>query len=409
MKILFITQFYYPERISSTLIAESFVKQGHDVTVVTDKPNYGFHEVLPEYKNVNFEVINGVKVHRVNIYPRKKGRLSVIKNYLSYYMNAKKFVRHMKEEFDVVFSMSLSPVISIAPAILYAKKHKVPHTLFCLDLWPESTVVTGAVRYNSLMYKVLYKWSVSLYKKVDQIIVSSPSFVNYFNDVLHISDKKFVHVNQPALFDAGEYDPIAYEKKHNFVYAGNMGKLQLTTELTKAMEYIEDKDVILHLIGTGAEVDTIKALIKEKHLENKVIYHGIMKTREVEKYYWSADALIVSLTHEGSVGKTIPNKAIQYLQYGRPILGVIQGDGKELLTKCGGAIFAEQTPNDIANAMKEILEMDEIKKAELGKLNKAYYDANLSTDKLTQDITSVLMVSMKTDKALDWVLNPNRS
>ena len=46
MKILFITQFYYPERISSTLIAESFVSQGNDVTVVTDKPNYGFNEMV---------------------------------------------------------------------------------------------------------------------------------------------------------------------------------------------------------------------------------------------------------------------------------------------------------------------------------------------------------------------------
>lgn len=401
MKILFITQFYYPERISSTLIAESFVKQGHDVTVVTDKPNYGFHEVLPEYKDVNFEVINGVKVHRVNIYPRKKGRLSVIKNYLSYYVNAKRYVRHMKEKFDVVFSMSLSPVISIAPAILYAKKHKVPHTLFCLDLWPESTVVTGAVKEGSLMYKVLYKWSVSLYKKCDQIIVSSPSFIDYFNNVLHINDKKFIHINQPALFDAGEFSPIQYEKKHNFVYAGNIGKLQLTAELTKAMEYIGDEDVVLHLIGNGSEVDTIKNLIKEKHLEDKVIYHGIMKTRDVEKYYWGADALIVSLTKEGSVGKTIPNKAIQYLQYERPILGVIQGDGKELLNKCGGAMFANQDPEDIARAMKEIVALDENKKAVLGKLNKAYYDANLSTDKLTQDITSVLTISMKVDNDLD--------
>ncbi|MCQ3034778.1 MAG: glycosyltransferase family 4 protein [Bacilli bacterium] len=401
MKILFITQFYYPERISSTLIAESFVKQGHEVTVVTDKPNYGFHEVLPEYKDVNFEIINGVKVHRVNIYPRKKGRLSVIKNYLSYYMNAKKYVRHMKEEFDVVFSMSLSPVISIAPAILYAKKHRVPHTLFCLDLWPESTVVTGAVKENSLMYKVLYKWSVSLYKKCNQIIVSSPSFINYFNNVLHINDKKFIHVNQPALFDAGEYDPIKYEKKHNFVYAGNLGKLQLTAELAKAMEYIENEDAVLHLIGNGSEVDNIKKLIQEKHLEDKVIYHGIMKTRDVEKYYWSADALIVSLTKEGSVGKTIPNKAIQYLQYGRPILGVIQGDGKDLLTKCGGAVFANQEPMDIAHAMETIMEMDENKKAELGKLNKAYYNANLSVDKLTQDITSVLTDSKNPDKELD--------
>lgn len=401
MKILFITQFYYPERISSTLIAENFVKLGHDVTVVTDKPNYGFHEVLPEYKKVNFEIINGVKVHRMNIFPRKKGHVSVILNYLSYYMNAKRYVRHMKEKFDVVFSMSLSPVISIAPAIVYAKKHKVPHTLFCLDLWPESTVVTGAVKEGSLMYKLLYKWSVSLYKKCDQIIVSSPSFKEYFNNVLHINNKKFIHVNQPVLFDAGQCSPIEFKTKHNLVYAGNIGKLQLTTNLVEAMKYVKNEDTVLHLIGNGSEIDNIKKIIEENNLKDKVIYHGLMKTREVERYFWNADALIVSLINSGSVGKTIPNKAIQYLQYARPILGVIEGDGKELLKQSGGAVFANQDPKDIALAIDEIVSMDENKKAELGSCNKAYFDSNLTTNKLTQLIASTLIDSMNVDKELD--------
>ena len=61
--------------------------------------------------------------------------------------------------------------------------------------------------------------------------------------------------------------------------------------------------------------------------------------------------------------------------------------------RSGGAVFANQEPMDIAHAMKTIMEMDENKKAELGKLNKAYYDNNLTTDKLTQDITSILLSS----------------
>ena len=34
-------------------------------------------------KNVKSEIINKVKVERVNLYPRKKSRLSIIRNYLS--------------------------------------------------------------------------------------------------------------------------------------------------------------------------------------------------------------------------------------------------------------------------------------------------------------------------------------
>ena len=151
MKILLVTQFYYPERFSTTDIAEELVKLGNEVTVLTGKPNYGYGYILEEYKKVKEENINGVRVFRTELYPRKHSRLSIIRNYLSFHRNAKRFVGHLNQEFDVVMSISMSPVILIAPAIKFAEKHNLKHLLFCEDLWPESTVVTHAVRRNSLM------------------------------------------------------------------------------------------------------------------------------------------------------------------------------------------------------------------------------------------------------------------
>ena len=60
MKILVVCQFYYPENFVITNICENLVKQGNDVTVLTGKPNYGYGYILPEYKNVKRETINGV-------------------------------------------------------------------------------------------------------------------------------------------------------------------------------------------------------------------------------------------------------------------------------------------------------------------------------------------------------------
>ena len=61
MKILVVCQFYYPENFVITKIAEELVKIGHDVTVLTGKPNYGYDKILPEYKKVKYEEINGDK------------------------------------------------------------------------------------------------------------------------------------------------------------------------------------------------------------------------------------------------------------------------------------------------------------------------------------------------------------
>ena len=92
MKILVVCQFYYPENFVITRIAEKLVEYGHDVTVLTGKPNYGYGHILPGYENIDSEIINGVKVERVNLKPRQYTRKSIIDNYLSFWKKSKKWV-----------------------------------------------------------------------------------------------------------------------------------------------------------------------------------------------------------------------------------------------------------------------------------------------------------------------------
>ena len=394
MKILITSQVYYPERFSVNEVAEGLLRLGHEVEVITGKPNCGFDKKLDEYKNLKEETINGVKVHRVNLHARKRGKLSIILNYLSFHRTSKRFVRHFKKDFDVVLSFSISPVISIACANLYAKKHKVPHVLFCQDLWPESTVVTGAFKMNSLPYKILYKWSKALYEKTDKIIVSSPSFVDYFKNVLHV-EKPFVYINQPILKSNRTEKPIEYKNKYNIVYAGNIGKIQLLDELLDAMKILKGKDIMLHISGMGSELEHIKHRIEEEKLSDVVTYHGALPIEKAEAYFYNADALVVSLSSKGSVGKTVPNKVNQYMSYGRAILGVLTGDGKDLLSKANGSMFSSENPQEIASIIEKIVSLDEETKLEMGNNNKKYFDENLTATKISYLIEEELIEAIK--------------
>ena len=392
MKILIVCQFYYPERFTISDIASELAVLGHDVTVVTGKPNYCFNEILPEYRKVYYEVIKGVKVHRVNLYPRKQSRISIYRNYLSFHRNAKAFVKRLRQEFDVVFSTSLSPVISIAPAIVYAKKHKIKHILHCLDLWPESTVVTGAVKKDSLVYKLLYKWSKKLYLRCDKILVSSPSFVDYFHDVLKIDNIPFSYVPQPSLTSKEAIEPFSYHKKYNFVYVGNIGHLQLINEIAKAGQLLaHHNDVEIHLAGMGALSSQLIRFIEDNNLHSIVTYHGPLALEKAEALYKNADALIVTLKEGGTVGKTIPNKLVHYLKFARPIIGALSGDGKDVLIKSGGAVLCEQSADAIALAMEKIMGMTPQEKEEMGRKNKNYYENNFSLRHVAQLIEKELM------------------
>lgn len=391
MKILIVSQYYYPERNSVSDVASFLVKNNHDVTVLTAKPNYGFQRILEEYKNIDFEVVNGVKVHRLTISPRKYSRLSVICNYLSFYFKSLKYINKFKEKFDVVLSFSLSPVISISAANKIKEKQNIPHILYCMDLWPESTVATNAVSKDSLLYDILKKWSKSIYNKCDKIIISSPSFKQYFHDVLDLKDKQYIYINQPIIKSKSDtINPIIYEKKHNFVYAGNIAKLQLIDEIVDS--FYDLNNAQLHLMGMGRELERIKDKIKNN---DDVVYEGALPIEQAERFFVNADALIVSLDDKEYVGRTIPNKAIQYLSYGKPIICVAKGDCQELLKECGGVIFADKDLSSIRSAYQKIISLSDEEKEIMGKANKKYYDEHLTNDVLIKKIEEVLSSSIK--------------
>ncbi len=394
MKILAICQYYYPENMVFTNICEELVKQGNDVTVLTGKPNYGYGEIIPEYKKVKYEEINGVKVHRVNLIARKKTRLSIIRNYLSFWSSSKKWIRKCKEEYDIVYSMSMSPVTILSAGNLYKKKHHVKHVVHCVDLWPESVLVTHAVRKNSLMYKILYKWSVDLYKDVDHVIIGSPSYKEYFEKVLKL-EKKTTFAALPSLVESNDAEPFKYEKKFNILYCGNLGLIQLIDLIPEAMKEINNPDIQFHVIGMGPKSDKLQSLIKEYGLDDKLIYHGPIPAKKAASYFASADALYVSLKNDGYVGKTIPNKLMMSMAFGKPILGVISGDGKDLLEKAGGALIAEENASSIAKRINEFAEMSDEERKKLGKLNQAYYFSHLSIASCGKLINDILLDELK--------------
>ena len=390
MKILAICQLYYPENIVFTNICEELVKQGNDVTVLTGKPNYGYGEILPEYKKVKYEEINGVKVHRVNLVARKKSRLSIIRNYLSFWRNSKKWVRKCKEKYDIVYSMSMSPVTILSAGNLYKKKHGVKHVVHCVDLWPESVLITHAVKEKSLTFKILYKWSRKLYENVDHVIMGSPSYNTYFERVL-VLNKKTSFVALPSLVEECKAEGHKYEKKFNILYCGNLGIIQLINLIPESMKLIDNDNIQFHVIGMGPKSEELKLLIRENHLEDKVIYHGPIPAKKASEYFKTADVLYVSLEGSRYVGKTIPNKLTMSLAFGKPIIGVLEGDGRAILEETGGAIVANANPHSIASAINKMALLTDGERKKLGQLNQAYYQNNLSIKRCGELVSEILL------------------
>ena len=132
---------------------------------------------------------------------------------------------------------------------------------------------------------------------------------------------------------------------------------------------------------------------EKENLQDRAVYEGAYPIEKAEAYYVNADALIVSLKHQGYVGRTIPNKAIQYMKYGRAMLVVAKGDTYDMLSKANGSVFANEDAKDIARAIDEICNLKE--KDQYGLNNKKYFEENFTTEKLTQLLVDELISAKK--------------
>lgn len=389
MRILIVCQYYYPENVVIAPIAEEFARRGHEVTVVTGLPNYGYPGILPGYKKNTVETINHVKVYRVSLHARKKGKINLILNYLSFWFHSVSFLKRFKEKYDIVYSMCLSPITSVSGANVYAKKHHVPHILHCLDLWPESPVATGAIKRDSAAYKILFRLSRNIYSKTTRVLISSPSFESYFRDVLKLPDLDISFVPQPPLVKASSGNAIVYDGSFNVVYAGNIGTLQMVEEFVKAISLLpKDCSAEFHIIGSGQRLSEVLSLIKRYSLEKSVIYHGIVSSEEVGRYLEGADLIFMGLKNEidSPVSKTIPNKVISDLYFGVPIVASIAGDGEKILQEAGGALFAGGSPEDISQALLLASNTSKEKLDEMGRNNKKFFEERFSFSKVIDQI-----------------------
>lgn len=379
MKILVVSQYYYPEPLRVNDICEELTRRGHSVTVLTGLPNYPDGEVYKGYENkIQEEVINGVYVIRCKIRPRKNGSLNLLLNYTSFWLAANKRIRKMEGDFDIVYSYQLSPISSVAPANWFARKRHIPHFLYCLDIWPESMVENIAPK--SLLYKFITKYSKHVYLGANKIGVTSPSFIKYIEVLTEKPHKDFAYIPQHAL----EMPQTVKEdtEQLNILFTGNIGESQNLEVLINAVETIrEKKGFKVTLVGSGSEYERLTKLVAEKQLNDIITFTGRLPKDRMPEFYSTADFCFLSLRDEGAVSWTIPGKLQEYMSAGKPILAAINGDARFVVedAKCGVCVDCDDYQILASTVTYFITHRDELK--DMGLNSRAYFEKYFTLQK----------------------------
>ena len=108
MKILIISQYFWPESFKINDIAVGLKDKGHEVSILTGIPNYPKGEFYDGYSaKSGDEYWNGIKIYRSILFPRKQGGLNLFLNYLSFVVFGWLKVNTIKEKFDRILEYYL--------------------------------------------------------------------------------------------------------------------------------------------------------------------------------------------------------------------------------------------------------------------------------------------------------------
>lgn len=343
MKILIISQYFYPENFRINDLAIALKKRGHDVVVLTGLPNYpsgNYYEGYDSKKNCD-EIWNDISIFRCKLYPRKKGVLNLIRNYFSFVYQANKKYKQIKDfNFDLIYVFEVSPITVVLPAIKIKKIKKIPIIVNIQDLWPENIIAVTGIN-NPVINYIINKLVNYIYKYSDVILASSPSFVTKIQERVTNKDKVKYWPQYSVVNKTTEKSSLYNEDYFNVVFTGNIGEAQGIDIAIKAANELRNEKICWHFIGGGRNKDKMEELVKRYNLEKTVKFYGVKPEAEIPKYLNGADAALLILKHNPIFEMTIPAKLQTYLASGVPIIGCVSGESKKIIEESKAGIVSK--------------------------------------------------------------------
>ena len=393
-----VSQYFWPENFRVNDLVQEWMKRGHAVTVLTGKPNYPAGTVFPAFLDnpTSFSTYHGARVVRAPMLARSQGSLRLIGNYLSYVVGASLAGpwRLRGEAFDAVFVFEPSPVTVGLPAILMGRLKRAPVVFWVLDLWPETLAAIGVIRSPRLL-GLVGRLVAYIYNRCTLVLGQSRGFqasiAQYCADPGKI--RYFPSWSEP-LFEQSDATPAPevppQPNTFSVLFAGNIGEAQDLPAIIEAATRLKDHPHVRWLIvGDGRKSAWLEEEVRRRGLEKQVLLLGRHPVERMPSFYAHADALLVSLKKDPVFSLTIPGKVQSYLQAGIPLLGMLDGEGAQVIRSArAGLVCAAGDSTGLSDAVLAMADMALEDRQAMGRNGREYaqneFDRDMLMDRLEQ-------------------------
>lgn len=294
MKIVFVLENYIPHiggvEIVFKNLCEGLAKLGHDVSIVT-------HRLKGTKK---FEIINGVKVYRVNCFHSR---------YWFTFLSVPKVLK-LAKKVDIIHTTTFNGAF---PAWIASKLLKKRCIITIHEVWVRKwDKLTEMGWLNAKLHNILERFIYLL--NFDEYVCVSKSTQKQLLDIGIDKNKTFVIYNG---VDYSHWNPKQYDKKRvrkklglekNFVYlfTGRPGVSKGLEYLIKAVPQISKKipnSRLLAIVSRDKAYEKrykyIIKLIKRLGVEDRIILKDSVSYNELPAYVKAADCVVVPSLAEG--------------------------------------------------------------------------------------------------------------
>ncbi len=165
-----------------------------------------------------------------------------------------------------------------------------------------------------------------------------------------------------------------YEAVKIVLHVGRFSEQKNHIGLINAFEIIHKKhpEIMLVLVGAGELEEKVKKIVKEKDLQDVVVFKGTLHSVKEEMH--KADIFCLPSNYEG-----MPMTIIEAMASGLPIVATDVGGVPDMITDNEDGILCQNTSTAIADALERLIESSKLR-SKLGK------NAIVTSKKYSSDI-----------------------
>lgn len=400
MKIILISK--YARTFSSghptrqVLFAKYFAKQGNEVILVSSNSNgvytdlSGFDKDGFIYKNIEFGVQNWVIGG-----PRITLGMSLVRLWSMFLFELRLFLSLpslAQTNPDVILVSSLA-LPTIVNGVILKKLTGAKLVFEIRDIWPLTLTEVGKFSPNNLIIKLLAWIEKFGYESADLLVGSMPNLREHVSSVTALHNK-VVHVPMG-------YDPDFYEgstevlpesiqnqlPQSSFIvgYAGTIGKVNGIDQILEAARILEKTDRSVHFVflGDGIEKKVYQSLYSD--LDN-VTWIPFVPKKSVQAFLINCQVLVHPILSRSLYRYGVsPNKWIDYMYSGRPIISPYDGY-PSIINEAGCGVFIEpENPEIFAKTILEFASKPAEELDKMGARGREYLEKNLSYEVLASN------------------------